>query len=252
LPDWNADDVIALSGTLRPGPQILTKVDAHTVSFTVDDIAYIAIPGQIRDAAPGLLTLQLPLTVLDGQRCIVDVQKHTGLTFRTEARGEDKTRKVSFSRRVLGAFRLNVAVKSGEPLLRKLVRNLAALRYVFQAIPAADSWHPVFVRYLSQLGDQVAGLGVDPALIPASPDDPGLPGEPQADKPQHITGKVREVIFDCFGDFKGFVLETCSDRHHIRSHERGVAEIVLRACRERCTVTVCLNEHGLREITIRC
>jgi hypothetical protein len=253
LPDWNADDLIALGSTLRPGPQILTKVDAHTVSFTVGDIAYIPIPGQIRDAMPGLLTLQLPLTVLDGQRFTVDVQQHTGLTFRTEARGERKTRKVNFSRRrVLGAFRVNVVVKSGEPLLRKLVRNLAVLRYVFQAIPAADSWHPVFVRYLSQLSDQITGLGVDPSLIPASPDDPGLPGEPHVGKPQNITGKIREVIFDCFGDFMGFVLESCSDRHHIRSHERGVAEIVLRACRERCTVTVCRDEHGLREIIVRC
>jgi hypothetical protein len=72
------------------------------------------------------------------------------------------------------------------------------------------------------------------------------------EKRQRITGKVREVIFDCFGDFKGFVLESCSDQHHIRSQERGVAEIVLRACRERCTVTVCLGEHGLCEIIVRC
>lgn len=253
LPDWNADDVIALNGTLRPGPQILTKVDAHTVSFTVGDIAYIAVPGQIREALPGLLTLQLPLTILDGQRFAVDVQQHAGLTFHTATRAERKSVKVNFSRRrVLGAFRVNVVVKSGEPLLRKLVRNLAVLRYVFQAIPATDSWHPVFERYLSQLGDQIAGLGVDPSLIPASPDDPGLPGEPHVGKPQRITGKVLEVIFDCFGDFQGFVLESCSDRHHISSHERGVAEIVLRACRERCTVTVCLGEHGLREIIVQC
>ncbi len=267
LPDWNADEVIALNDTLRPGPKILTRVDAHTVSFTVGDVAYIAIPEQIRNAIPGLLTLQLPLTILDGQRFTVDVQQHTGLTFRIESRGERRNRNihaeirveggdrtVNFSRRrVLGAFRLNVVVKSGEPLLRKLVRNLAVLRYVFQAIPRADSWHPVFVRYLSQLGDQIAGLGVDPSLIPASPDDPGIPGQVHVvSQPQDITGKVQEVLFDCFGDFKGFVLETCSGRHAIKCHEKGVAEIVLRACRERCTVTVRLGEHGLREIIVRC
>jgi Zinc carboxypeptidase len=263
LPDWNADEVIALSTTLRPGPQILTKVDPHTISFTVRDIAYIPIPGEIRDAMAGLLTLQLPLTVLDGQRFTIDVQQHAGLTFRleeierniarTDARTERKTSKVNFSRRrVLGTFRVNVAVKLGESLLRKLVRNLAVLRYVFQAIPVTDSWHPVFARYLSQLGDQIGGLGVDPSLIPASPDDPGLPGEPYLGKPEHITGKVREVIFDCFGDFKGFVLESCSDRHYIASSEKGVGEIVLRACRERCTVTVWLGEHGLHDIIIRC
>jgi hypothetical protein len=202
---------------------------------------------------PGLLTLQLPLTVLDGQQFVVDVQQHTGSTFQTEARDERKTGKINFSRRrVLGAFQINVVVKTGEPLLGKLVRNYAALRYIFQAIPAADSWHPVFDRYLSQLGDQISGLGVDPTQIQPSPDDPGIPGEPHEGKPQHLTGKVREVIFDCFGDFKGFVLATCSDEYHIRSQEKGIEEIVLRACRERCTITVCLDKDKLCEIIVRC
>jgi hypothetical protein len=102
------------------------------------------------------------------------------------------------------------------------------------------------------LGDQITGLGVDSSLIPASPDDPGLTGEPHAGKPEQITGKVREVIFDCFGDFRGFVLESCCDHYHIRSHERGVAEIVLRACHERSTVTVSIGEHGILEIIVHC
>jgi zinc carboxypeptidase len=253
LPEWNADEVIDLAESLRPGPQIITKVDANTVSFTVGDIAYIPIPGVIRDATPGLLTLQLPLTVRTGQRFTVDVQHHTGLTFRTDGRGEKKARKVNLSRRhVLGAFQVRVAIGSGEPLLRKLVRNLAALRYIFQAIPVTDAWHPVFVRYLYQLGDQIAGLGLDPALVPASPDDPGLPGESGSEKPDQFTGKVSEVIFDCFGDFIGFVLESCSEHRHISSRKKGVAEIVLRACKEGCTVTVWLGAHGLSKIIVRC
>ncbi|MDO9323478.1 MAG: M14 family metallopeptidase [Methanoregula sp.] len=262
LPDWNADEVIALNATLRPGPQILNKVDAHTVSFSVCDITYLPIPGQNRDAMPGLLTLQLPLTVLVGQRFTVDVQQHTGLTSRIKQRPSEDTTKmrekqmpkmIDFSRRrVLGAFRVDVVVKSGEPLLQKLVRNLAVLRYIFQAIPATDSWHPVFGRYLLQLGDQISGLGVDPSLIPASPDDPGIPGKLPVQKEQRLTGKVREVIFDCFGDFKGFVLETCSDQHYIRSQEKRVAEIMLRVCRERCIVTVRVSEHEIREIIIHC
>jgi hypothetical protein len=253
LPDWSADEVIDLGNTLRPGPQILAKLDAHTVSFKVGDIAYIPIPGQIQEAIPGLLTLQLPLSVLEGQRFTVDVQQHTGLTFRVDTRAERKRGKVNFSRRrVLGAFQLNVVVKAGEPLLRKLVRQLAVLRYIFQAIPAADSWHPVFVRYLAQLGEQVAGLGVDPSTVPASADDPGLPGEAPGGEPGELTGKIGEVIFDCFGDFTGFVLENCPGRHYIPSHEKGLVKILLRACRERCTVTVRLGKHGLEELIVRC
>jgi hypothetical protein len=72
------------------------------------------------------------------------------------------------------------------------------------------------------------------------------------EQPEHLTGKVREAIFDCFGDFQGFVLETCRDHHHIRSQEKGVAEIVLRACRERCTVTVSIFNDELREIIVQC
>ena len=227
LPDWNADEVIGLASSSRPGPQVLSKVDAHTVACAVREIAYIPIPGRLRDPAPALLTLQLPLTVRHGQRFDVDVQQHSGLTFQVDLPGglpgTRKAAEVSVSRRkVLGAFRLAVAVSSGEPLLRKLVRNLAALRYIAQGIPATDSWHPVFARYIAQLGQQVAGLGVDPAQIPPSPDDPGLPEQHEPRKATCVTGKVAEVIFDCFGGFEGFLLESCS-RETSRFHcsERG-------------------------------
>src|SRR6202040_208060 len=75
----------------------------------------------------------------------------------------------SFSaRKVLGAFRLTTLVKLGEPLLAKAVRNLAALRYIYTAIPSGDSWKPVFDRYIAQLAGQVGGLGVDPSQVPPS------------------------------------------------------------------------------------
>jgi hypothetical protein len=253
LPDWNAEDVISLNASLRPGPQALTKVDTHTISFHVGDITYIPIPGQIQDAVPGLLTLQLPQTIREGQRFTVDVQQHAGPTLWIDTRTERQKHRVNFSRRhVLGAFRVEVIVRAGEPLLRKLVRQLAVLRYVHQAIPTSDAWYPVFTRYLAQLADQVAGLGVDPSTVPATADDPGLPGETSEGNRGEVTGKVHEVIFDCFGDFEGFVLETCDGHRRIEAHERGVAEIVLRACRERCTVTVHLGGHGLRKIIIQC
>lgn len=253
LPDWNADELIELVSTLRPGPQTLSKVDAHTVSFKISDISYIPIPGQNHDPMPGLLTLQLPLTIRTGEKFTVDVQHHTGLTFHTQIDDKRKNRTINFSRRqVLGGFQVNVVVKSGESLQRKLVRNLAVLRFIFQSIPTSDNWHPVFERYLSQLGDQITGLGIDASLIPASLDDPGLPGDAYGAPPQKLTGKVREVIFDCFGDFKGFELESCCGTHYIISKEAGVAEIALRACHERCTVSVYLGECGLKEIIIHC
>jgi hypothetical protein len=211
---------------------------------------------------PALFTLQLPLSVRDGQKFRGDVQQHSGLTFRTilpdgrtiESRRSGQREFTLSARNVLGAFRITVAVKLGEPLLQKLLRNLAALRYIFQVIPKTDSWHPVFVRYIGQLGDQIQGLGIDPDLIPPSADDPGIPGRPDEGDHDCYTGKVSEVIFNCFGDFEGFALETCGKCHHFRTTEKGVRDLVLRACRERLLISVCIAEgrmDRIREIIVR-
>jgi hypothetical protein len=246
-PDWSADEILKLAASLRDGPRTLTRVDANTIACAVDGITYIPVPGQIDKPLPGLITLQLPLSVREGQEFRVDVQQHSGLTFRRtlSTRDIEATRgsrqDVNLSaRKVLGAFRLNVAVKVGEPLLHKAVRNLAALRYIQQAIPADDSWRLVFTRYISQLGDKVRGLGVDPDLIKPSADDPGIPVGP-AGELDCYTGKVSEVIFDCFGDFEGFVLETCDTCHRFASSERALGDLVLRACKERLLISVCVK-----------
>jgi hypothetical protein len=259
-PDWNADEILTLAEAKRGSSQ-LGKVDTHTISCKVGEITYVPVPGRLTQPMPALLTLQLPLTVRDGEQFRIDVQQHSGPTFlRTilERKPGDRRRATfeDFSvsaRKVLGTFRVTVAVKIGRPLLEKLVRNLAVLRYILEAIPKADSWYPVFVRYIEQLGNQIKGLGVDPSQIPPSADDPGIPGE-------HVhrecyTGKVAEVIFDCFGDFEGFVLESCDQRHHFHTREKGIEKLVMQACRERLLLTVCLNrkhDEKIAEIVVRC
>ncbi|HEY3580665.1 MAG TPA: M14 family metallopeptidase [Pyrinomonadaceae bacterium] len=263
-PDWNADEILAIAGALRSGPQKLTKIDDNTIGCTVGDISYIPIPAR-QQQMPALLTLKLPLDVRDGQQFKIDAQQHSGLTFdsaipnrQIEGRGFSLT-DINFSaRKVLGAFRLRVAVKLGDPLLSKLVRNLAVLKYIFEAIPLSDPWHPVFVRYIAQLGDQVKGLGVDPGSVPASADDPGIPGRGvggSADL-ECFTGKVTEVFFDCFGHFQGFVLEGCDcRRHRFESREKGIEELVLRACKAALLLSVCVSKecHGkIHEVIVRC
>ncbi len=264
-PDWDADEIIALANRLRIGPQKLSKIDTNTIACVVGDIAYIPIPAR-QDPMPALLTLKLPLTVTDGEEFKIDVQQHSGPIFqRTQREGGDEIegipgtlKDVNFSaRKVLGAFRLRVVVKLGEPLLSKLVRNLAVLKYIFQSIPAGDKWHPVFVRYIGQLADQVKDLGVDPDQVPATPDDPGIPGRPGGEQDRDcVTGKVAEVIFDCFGCFEGFVLETCEcKRIRFDSKEKGIGELVLRACAEDLLIAVCINrkcEGKIREIIVKC
>jgi len=260
-PDWNADEILELASALRPGPQLLSKIDANTIGCPIGDVSYIPIPARSRQAVAGLLTLQLPQTVRTGQQFSVDVQQHSGLIYpRTFDRRDPKSRaqaQVDYSlsaRKVLGAFRVRILVQQGESLLRTQIRNLAVLRYIFQAISKTDSWRPVFERYIDQLGEKVRGLGVDPGLIPPSADDPGIPGQTPGEKHDCFTGKVREVFFDCFGDFQGFVLETCFECHHFHSREKHIGDLVLLASKDRLLLTVCMDKGCLdkiREIIVR-
>jgi len=63
---------------------------------------------------------------------------------------------------------MTVVVTAGEPLFERVIRNLAVLRFIQQAIPATDSWSPVFTRYIGQFSDKLSGLGIDPGLIEPS------------------------------------------------------------------------------------
>ena len=52
------------------------------------------------------------------------------------------------------------------------------------------------------------------------------------------TGRIKQLTYDCFGAFEGFVLEDCSSRRTFTSCERGIKEVARYACRERLEVTV--------------
>jgi murein tripeptide amidase MpaA len=263
FPDWDADEILRLAESLRPGPRLLTKLEANAIGCAARGTTYIPIPIRAPNPIPGLLTLQLPLTVRDGQQFRVDVQQHSGLTVDQHVEGDGLSRKgvrqvnnYNFSaRRVLGAFRMTVVVTVGEPLVEKVVRNLAVLRFIQQAIPATDSWSPVFARYIDQFSDKLSGLGIDPCLIGPSQDDPGVPGRLHKPKAEAFTGKVSKVFFDCFGDFAGFVLTSCETSRHFKTTEKGICELVLRACKDRLTLTVCVHgghDERIGEIIVRC
>lgn len=258
LPDFSADEVLRLAEELRSGPQLLHRIDQNTVGFEARGVGYIPVPSHVQAATPALLRLELPLTVKAGEHFKVDVQQHSGLTrhlsVREDSPGErkgDVSRRdyVLSKRHVLGAFRLRVAVSAGQPLLDVKVRNLAVLKYIQQAIPTNDSWHAVFTRYIAAFEAAVRDLGVDPTQVPASADDPGVPGA--AGAPPHarsVTGKIREVIFDCFGELAGIALETCGACVHIRCTERRIGDLAWRACSERLVVTVILGPTDPPEI----
>lgn len=242
FPEWNVDNVLRLATTLRQRPDLLKKVDAHTLECTITDVSYIPVPSAKHTAYAGLMTLHMPQTVKDGQVFHVDVQQHSGVV--RELRNEQgtdprkKVRYVASNRKILGAFRMTVAVKMGDVLLRKAVRHLAVLRYIAQGIPAGDRWYLVFARYIKQLAGQIDALGYDADSVKPSADDPGMDGDNPHFEDRCYTGKVHEIVYDCFGSFVGFSLKSCSHRQWIDTCERGIEQVVLEACRHNATLSV--------------
>lgn len=230
FPEWDMDEVLAIAA-LRQRPAVLEKVDQHTLRCKVADIGYVPVIGGGEKDYAGLISLELPQGVRDGNLFSVDVQQYSG-----------------FTRRVLGSFQLSIPVRMGDVLLPREVRKLAALRYVAQGIPTGDRWHAVFVRYLEQIASKIRGLGGDPDGIKPSLDDPAHAPPRSEPLEECVRGKVCEVIYDCFGEFEGFVLVTCCGRHSFRSRELGIEAIVRRACHERSTIAVCHARGGSQHI----
>lgn len=67
--------------------------------------------------------------------------------------------------------------------------------------------------------------------------------EEEEELTEELTGKVAGLIYDHFGDFEGFLLETDDGEHHFRSHERRIEDLVKRAWAERIVTTVFVERH---------
>ncbi|MDE2388531.1 MAG: tyrosinase family protein [Betaproteobacteria bacterium] len=258
FPEWNADDILSLTTELRQHPELLKKVDAHTLECAITDISYIPVPANNTKPYAGLITLVLPQTVKDGQLFHVDVQQHSGVVREAateQVAGKNKRKTLHYfasNRKVLGAFRMTVAVKLGDGLLRKAVRNLAVLRYIALAIPSCDRWYPIFSRYIKQLAGQVDALGYDSNLVTASADDPGMPDETDHQKEHDYTGKVHRIYYNCFGNFTGFVLVSCKGDVYFETCERGIERILLDACKNNSTLKVTIDNKRIQQLAIVC
>jgi hypothetical protein len=157
-------------------------------------------------------------------------------------------------RYVVGSFKVQIPVTTGDKILPSEENTLAIMKWRLQQMLPSNRWYPVLQRYVGYISDRVIGLGGDPTAIP--PSASGAPISVIGGKETHsYTGKVCEVIYDCFGDFEGFVLASCCERRSFKSFEKGIGELVLQACRERLVVTVYIepsSQNRIREIVIRC
>ncbi len=157
-------------------------------------------------------------------------------------------------RYVVGTFQIKIPVTTPEVMLFPEENTLAIMKWRLQHMPSTSRWYPVLQRYVSYLAGRVDGLGGNSGGI--EPSLNGVPPKHPSNRPEKVyTGKICEVLFDCFGEFEGLVLCDCCESHSFKTRERGIAEIALRACQERLLVSIYTTGEGCRciqKIVIRC
>jgi hypothetical protein len=253
LPTVSADEIIELAGK-RYSASKLTRVDDHTVKCEVQRVTYVPIPLGSALNHTGLITVELPEGVQSGQLFTIVVRQVSHAPGRATpppepeidvAAAEDFS-VVEYSRgwkRVIGTFQISIPVHSKQVLLEPEERLLSVLRWILESVPTSDRWYPVFRRFVDEIANRVRGLGGDPGHILPSPTGEGVPRPERPEKPERearraFTGKIAGLIFDHFGDFEGFLLETEEETRKFLSREQEVAELAERAWSQRLRITV--------------
>lgn len=143
----------------------------------------------------------------------------------------------------MGTFQLTIPVGTKASLRESEERLFAILQYIQQSIPTESRWFQVFTRYLQQIAGRVKGLGGDPTQIPPSGNGqvPGIGIRPHREE---FAGKIAGLIYDHFGDFMGFLLETADcDVRRFDSREVRMERVVREAWEIRATVHVIVEFH---------
>jgi hypothetical protein len=260
LPDTGPDEVLDLARRLYRG-RALQRIDGQTLQCRAEGITYIPVPAGAKINHAALLTIDLPSGIRNGQRFSAAVRQisHTGRIRKPPAGGESdaaitlthkpvtaaiaKPRSLIWQE-VLGAFQVTIPISTGSVLLDGEVRLLSVLRWILGTIPHADRWYLPFRRYVAEISQRVHGFGGDPGTV--KPDPNGLPSGPEpgdADrpgepKPLGFQGKVTALLYDRFGDFEGFTLDTESGELLFQSHEHTIEDLANRAWTERILVVV--------------
>src|SRR5260221_8021328 len=251
LPAVLASEVVAMASRMYTAHDLRAS-DEHTIDCAARGITYIPVPTGSGIDFAGLLSVNLPPKIRRGQVFNVVVRQVTDtFGFRRSAKSEAKTRGRAAAsvaarsefrwRKTIGAFELAIPIHTKEVLLEPEERLLSLLRWVQKAIPKQSRWFSVFERYLGYIGDRVTGFGGDPANIPASPFGNAETKPCEAEDRIYCTGKVSSLIFDRFGDFEGFVLETDEGHRRFDSRDQDVGILIERAWKERLRVKVIME-----------
>jgi hypothetical protein len=254
----------------------LTAVDAHTIEVrTIKGVTYVPIPHGTGTGFAGLFTVDLPHTVKTGEEFNI-VLRRIGKRLRRakptpppppppklararraagghielpepEAPAPKAPAEIgraavvetpTYERYIIGSFQVKIPVSTREAMLPAEETTLAILKARLEVMPKTDRWYPVLLRYIGQIAGRVDGLGGDADAIPPSLGGYRPGRRPCEENLEEFIGKVSEVIFNCFGDFIGFVMDDCCEHRAFESREKEIGELVLRALKERLTLMV--------------
>ncbi|HEX8107214.1 MAG TPA: sialidase family protein [Kofleriaceae bacterium] len=255
VPAVSADEILAMAGRMYT-LHGLVRADDHTLQCKTAGVTYLPIPPGSGSAHAGVLSVELPDVLRREHVYKFVVRQVTNAYSRgvpprqiesgrpeKEGVGSSATRNFKLWRRVLGAFQLSIPVRSKQVLRVVEERDFAVLRWINQAIPSANRWHPVFRRYLEIVSHRVRDFGGNPLQIPPSPTGDGAPRPPHPGGHGGITGMVEGLIFDHHGEFEGFILGDPPHARRFYSREQKIEFIAERAWRERLRITVWAEHH---------
>ena len=268
LPATGPDEILDLARRLYRARN-LTRIDAHTIQLPAGGISFLPIPAGTKLPHAGLLTIDLPPGVKRGQRFRAVVRQ---LTHKARARktpngpvdtsadavrtlaavasvGTAPANRFAIWEEVTGTFQVSIPVSTRTLLFEPEMRLLSLLRWILGTIPATDRWFLPFRRYVAEIGQRVEGFGGDPGSV--KPDPNGLPGGPKPGAeeeggpeaptlPGHVSveGKITALLYDRWGDFEVFVLDTGHSRLRFESREHTIEGLADRAWKERILVAV--------------
>jgi hypothetical protein len=166
IPGVDSDVMLRLA-TNKYRSHRLARIDKDTLKCDAGGITYLPIP-EINANLPGLLTINLPEGIKNGQSFRVVVRQLTG--------GPEKEDLPSLTalyprvmRHVVGSFQLTIPVREKTSILPREQRLLSNLRWIQRSIPERNRWSSTFNKYVSNVADRVDALGGDSGKIAASP-----------------------------------------------------------------------------------
>ncbi|HEY5368119.1 MAG TPA: hypothetical protein VIJ75_03940 [Hanamia sp.] len=275
-PQVNVADVIKLASQFY-STNPLTVADSHTIRLAVSKgLSYIPIPSGTGENFAGLFTVDLPPgKVFTGQSFTILVRRmssksytppppinrpaslHSMEGYQPANKGKEKQAKAdmvlvkgtqdqntngSFSwRYAVGSFEVKIPVTTGDKILLSEENTLAIMKWRLQQMLPSNRWYPVLQRYILYISARIDGLGGNSASI--KPSFNGVPFRPKdqkksCDEEIEYIGKVTELIYDRFGDFEGFILDTEDGGIKFKAREPEIEQVIKRAWAERIVTKI--------------